>query len=212
MDLLEIPSSLPEDYRETPPEGLSDAEAAQRSEHNGAHRHAPKVYIPLYRIIAKHLFTFFNLLNVLLALCLVLVGHYRDMLFLGVVVSNTVIGAVQEIRARRTIERLQLSVQTPVQVRRSGKEVLLDPLDLVRDDLVILRRGDQVPADALVREGTGTLNESLLTGESDEIAKHSGDWVLSGTYVTSGTLTCQLVYVGEDSYMRKLERVARRAK
>ncbi|MBQ9324485.1 MAG: HAD-IC family P-type ATPase [Clostridia bacterium] len=212
MDLLEIPSSLPEDYRETPPEGLSDAEAAQRSEHNGAHRHAPKVYTPLYRIIAKHLFTFFNLLNVLLALCLVLVGHYRDMLFLGVVVSNTVIGAVQEIRARRTIERLQLSVQTPVQVRRSGKEVLLDPLELVRDDLVILRRGDQVPADALVREGTGTLNESLLTGESDEIAKHSGDWVLSGTYVTSGTLTCQLVYVGEDSYMRKLERVARRAK
>ena len=207
-ETIHVPGRLPDDHRPTPPQGLTDQEAAQRKPNEASANPGKSVW----QIIAGNLFTPFNLLNVALAACLALVGSWRNMLFMGVVVSNTVIGTVQELRARATIRRLTLLNAPQARVLRDGTERTCRPEELVQGDLVILRAGDQVLADALVTEGAGAANESLLTGESDAVRKHTGDWLLSGSYITEGRLTAQLVYVGDDSYAARLTRSAREIK
>ncbi len=205
---LTLPTGAPETL--TDPAGLTEAEAARRlaaGQGNAAAKDDGRT--PL-QIVAKNLFTWFNLLNVLLALALALVGAWRNMLFMGVVVSNTLIGTVQELRARRTVAKLKLLAQTPAAVRRDGAVKRVSPDALVRGDLIVLRAGDQVPADAVVREGAGSADESLLTGESDPVSKAEGDWLYSGSAVVSGGFTAQLVHVGEASYANRLTRQARR--
>lgn len=209
---LAIPTSLPDDFTPTPPEGLSAAEAQKRADaclHNRAKTDPGKT---VWQIIADNLFTLFNLLNVALALCLVFVGSYRNMLFMGVVISNTFIGTFQELRAKRTLERLRLLNAPTTHTIRGGEEITVNSDDLVQGDIVILRDGDQVPADAVVTGGTGAANESLLTGESDPVQKHNGDWLMSGSYITEGRFTAQLVHVGENSYAARLTKSAREVK
>lgn len=205
---IRIPNELPGDHRPTPPSGLTDKQAAKRRPNEITADPGKSVW----QILAGNLFTPFNLLNVALAVCLALVGSWRNMLFLGVVVSNTVIGTVQELRARRTIHRLSLLNAPQVRVLRGGKERACRPEELVEGDLIILRAGDQVVADALVTSGSGAANEALLTGESDAIRKQAGAWLLSGSYITEGRLTAQLIYVGDDSYAARLTRSAREIK
>lgn len=207
---LTLPTGAPEELTDLT--GLSEAEAARRlsaGEGNAAPKDDGRT--PL-QIVAKNLFTWFNLLNVLLALALALVGAWRNMLFMGVVVSNTLIGTIQELRARKTVAELKLLAQTPTTVRRDGAEKPVAPDALVRGDLIVLRAGDQVPADAVVRDGAGSADESLLTGESDPVTKGEGDWLYSGSAVVSGTFTAQLVHVGEASYANRLTRQARKIK
>lgn len=205
---IHVPNRLPDDYQPTPPEGLTDREAAKRPRNEAAANPGKSVW----QIIAGNLFTPFNLLNIALAVCLALVGSWRNMLFLGVVVSNTVIGTAQELRARRTIHKLTLLNAPQAHVLRDGQERVCRPDELVQGDLVILRAGDQIVADALVTKGAGAANESLLTGESDAVRKQTGDWLLSGSYITEGHLTAQLVYVGDDSYAARLTRSAKEIK
>ena len=202
---LHIPSALPEDFTLTPPSGLTDAQAAERPR-NEMSRQSGK---STPQIILGNLLSLFNLLNIGLAVCLALVGSWRNMLFLGVVVSNLAIGTVQELRARRTIRRLQLLNAPVAHVIRGGEERSCRPDALVKGDLVILRTGDQVVADAVMIDGLGAANESLLTGESASVPKRPGDWLMSGSYVTEGRLTAQLVRVGDDSYAAQLTRAAR---
>ncbi|MBQ3476726.1 MAG: HAD-IC family P-type ATPase, partial [Clostridia bacterium] len=207
---LTLPSGAPEALTDLA--GLTEAEAARRlsaGQGNAAVKDDGRT--PL-QIVAKNLFTRFNLLNVLLALALALVGAWRNMLFMGVVVSNTLIGTVQELRARKTVAELTLLAQTPATVRRDGEEKRVSPEALVQGELIILRAGDQVPADAVVREGAGSADESLLTGESDPVSKGAGDWLYSGSAVVSGSFTAQLVHVGEASYANRLTRQARQIK
>lgn len=207
---LILPTGAPEALTDL--SGLTEAEAARRLA-NGEGNAAPKDdgNTPL-QIAAKNLFTRFNLLNVLLALALALVGAWRNMLFMGVVVSNTLIGTVQALRARKTVAQLKLLAQTTAEVRREGTQKRVPPDKLVVGDLVILHAGDQVPADAWIREGGGSADESLLTGESDPVAKAEGDWLYSGSAVVSGSFTAQLVHVGEASYANRLTRQARKIK
>ena len=209
---LAIPTSLPDDFTPTPPEGLSPAEAQKRADAGLHIRAKTDPGKTVGQIIADNLFTLFNLLNVVLALCLVFVGSYRNMLFMGVVVSNTFIGTFQELRAKRTLERLRLLNAPTTHVMRGGEETTVNSDDLVQGDIVILRDGDQVPADAVVTGGTGAANESLLTGESDPVQKHDGDWLMSGSYITEGRFTAQLVHVGENSYAARLTKSAREVK
>lgn len=208
-DELAIPSGLPEDYVPTPPSGLSEAEALRRAESGMANRSTADTGKSLWQILREHLFTLFNGLNLALALCLLAVGSYRNMLFMGVVISNTLIGTVQELRARQTIRRLQVLNAPTAHVIRDGQEKSCAAEELVLGDVVVLRAGDQVCADAIVLEGTGAANESLLTGESDAVAKHREDWLMSGSYVSEGRFTAQLVRVGDDSYASRLTRSAR---
>ncbi len=212
QDELVIPSGLPEDFSPSPHEGLSPDEAARRREQGLGNASTADEGKTLWQILREHLFTLFNLLNVCLALALLLVGSYRNMLFMGVVISNTLIGTVQELRARNTIRKLQVLSAPTVHVMRGGTEEACKPDDLVKGDVVILRAGDQVCADAIVLEGSGAANESLLTGESEAVMKHRHDWLMSGSYITEGRFVAQLERVGDDSYANRLTRSARKIK
>ncbi len=207
---LALPVELPEGFVFTDPSGLTDAMAAEAQQAGLANRITDPDRRPLSGILVRHLFTLFNLLNFGLAVCLLLVGSYRNMLFILVVVSNILIGAVQEYRARKTIASLKLLNTPSVHVIREGRELTLSPEETVKGDLVILRGGDQVVADAVVIDGTGAAMESLLTGESHAVHKQVNSWLYSGSYITEGRLTAQLVHVGDESYAGRLTAEARK--
>lgn len=188
------------------PKGLTSREAAQRQ---------PNV-LPKSRdggipaILRRNALTLFNLLNLALAGLLLWVGSYRDMLFVGVVLANTVIGVVQELRAKRTHDRLKLLSESPVRVWRDGQEIRLPPESLVEGDVVVLSRGEQIPADARVLEGGAQADESMLTGESRPAEKAAGDTLYSGSFLVGGSVTAQLTAVGENSYAGRLQVNARK--
>ena len=212
QDTRKQPDVLPEDWVETPASGLTEAEAQARHEAglgNVMHGGRGK---GVGQILRENLLTLFNGLNLALAVCLALVGSWRNMLFMGVVISNTLIGTVQELRARKTIRKLQVLNAPTAHVLREGRERACRPEELVQGDLVILRAGDQVVADAVTVSGVGAANEALLTGESDAVGKRRGDWLLSGSYLCEGRITAQLVRVGDDSYAARLTRSARAIK
>lgn len=212
QDELTIPKGLPEDFTPTHPGGLTQQEAARRRAAGQSNASKADEGKTLWQIICENLFTLFNLLNLGLAAALLAVGSYRNMLFMGVVLSNTLIGTVQELRARRTIRKLQVLSAPSVRVMRGGTEVTCKPEELVLGDVVILSAGDQVCADAIVLEGSGAANESLLTGESSPVAKRREDWLMSGSYVVEGRFVAQLQRVGDNSYANRLTRSARKIK
>jgi len=156
------------------------------------------------RIVRENIFTYFNLIFLVLAVCLLLVGDWKDMTFLLVVMANTAIGIVQQIRSKRTIERLTLLSLSQATVIRDGQAVAVRPGELVRDDILELSAGSQIPADAEVVSGQVQVNEGLITGEADAITKLPGDRLLSGSFVLSGRCRCRLEQVGADSYAARL--------
>ena len=154
-DQLKIPGGVPEVL--TDGTGLTSEEAQRRFAAGQGNTAVQDDGRSTAQIVAKNLFTWFNLLNVLLALALAFVGAWRNMLFMGVVVSNTLIGTIQEMRARKTVMQLKLLAETDVSVLRDGKTQTVSPRALVRGDLIMLHAGDQIPADAYVRSGYGRL-------------------------------------------------------
>ena len=165
-----------------------------------------------WQIIKGNLFTFFNLLFVVLALCLVAVGAYRDIAFLGIVALNTLIGIVQEIRVKHTLDRIALLSARPATAVRDGAPVQLPADQLVLDDIVLLETGSQVCADAVVCEGKVEVNEALLTGEADAVLKKPGDTLLSGSFIVSGRCAARLEQVGDGCYAASISREAKRNK
>ena len=207
---LTLPSGIPEGFSVTPPEGLSEEEAEAllaAGKGGGADRDTGKT---TGEILKNNLLTFFNLLNLALALALFLVGSYRNMLFVLIIISNAAIGTFQELRARNTIRRLKLLNTPSVRVMRGGIEKQLPPERIVTGDRIILYAGDQIPADSIVLEGTGSAVEALLTGESDAIPKAENCWLYSGSYVTEGKLTAQAILTGDESYIGRLTKEAKR--
>ena len=164
------------------------------------------------QIIMDNLFTYFNVIFMILALLVCVAGSFRSLTFLPVVVGNTLIGIIQEIRARNVLEKMNLLNASHTTAIRDGKEVKVASEELVQGDLVIFRAGDQIPADAVVVEGCVQANESLLTGESDEIEKNKGDKLMSGSFVISGECYAELEKVGEESYISKLTLEAKKGK
>ncbi len=162
------------------------------------------------QIIFSNVFTYFNLIFFLLAGCVIAVRSWNNLMFMGVVLTNMVIGIVQELRSKRTLDRLNvLNAPRGVAVR-GGKEQMINTADMVRDEVVILKNGDQVYADAEVLSGECQVNESLITGEADEIKKAPGDALLSGSFLVSGSCRARLTAVGADSYASRLTLEARR--
>ena len=207
---LTIPTEIPKGFVRTAEGGLTAEEAAQRMKDGRGNRSTHEKGKSVGRILFENIFTFFNLLNIFLGLCLALVGSYRNMLFLGVVLCNTVIGTVQELRARSTVRKLELLHTVQTHTLRGGHEMRLAPEELVEGDVVILRTGDQIPADAIVLNGVGAADEAMLTGESDPVPKQADEWLLSGSYITEGRLEAQLVHVGDHSYLNQLTQTAKR--
>lgn len=155
-------------------------------------------------IIKENVFTYFNLIFLVLAVLLCLVGSFRDLTFLPVIVLNTLIGIIQETRAKKVLDNLTMLNAPHAMVIRDGKKSQINAEDLVVDDIVIFEAGNQVCADAEVCAGEVQVNESLLTGESDEITKRKGDQLMSGSFIVSGQCHARLDKVGADSYISRL--------
>ncbi|MBQ4545706.1 MAG: HAD-IC family P-type ATPase [Oscillospiraceae bacterium] len=162
------------------------------------------------QIWLSNLFTFYNMLNLVLAVLVITTGSYRNMLFMGVVISNFLIGTIQELRAKKTVDSLSVLTAPTARVIRDGKEVVLPCRELVLGDVVLIGAGDQITADATVLNGEARLNESLITGESDAVLKASGDKLFSGSFVISGEAAVVLTAVGAESYAEKLTAEAKK--
>ena len=207
---LRLPSEWPEDFIYTPEGGLTAEEAEERRKAGRGNILEDDQGKSLKQILFDNIFTFFNFLNFGLAACLLLVGSYRNMLFITIIIANILIGTVQEYRAQKTIRELQLLNAPDVHVLRGGQEIVLKPEETVQGDLCVFRAGDQIIADAVVIQGEGAAMESLLTGESDPVPKRTNSWLYSGSYVVEGKMTAQLVWVANESYIGRLNREAKK--
>ncbi len=207
---LKLPSGWPDDFSYTDEGGLTPEQAQQRRQAGLGNVLDDDQGKSLKKILFDNVFTFFNFLNFALAACLFLVGSYRNMLFITIIIANILIGTVQEYRAQKTIRELQLLNAPDVHVLRGGQEVVLKPEETVKGDLCIFRAGDQIIADAIVVNGSGAAMESLLTGESDPVPKQANSWLYSGSYMVEGKMTAQLVYVANESYLGRLNREAKK--
>ena len=184
--------------------GLTADEVARRVADGRVNTNADVKTKSVPQILSEHTFTFFNAVNVALAILVAFTGEYKNMLFMGVVVSNLVIGIVQELRAKRMVDELTIITASDVCVIRDGVEQRIPVEQVVADDLVRVSHGDQVPADGTVLYGNAAMNESLLTGESNSIPKVADDEVLSGSFVDSGSVVFRATNVGVDSYASRI--------
>ncbi|MCQ2570956.1 MAG: HAD-IC family P-type ATPase [Candidatus Saccharibacteria bacterium] len=164
------------------------------------------------KIIASNTFTYFNFVFLIIAILLISVQSWRDITFLPIIIANTLIGIVQEIRAKLTLDRLNILNAPSASVIREGKESKISAEWLVLNDVVVFRAGNQIPADAKILSGEVSVNEALLTGEADEIKKKTGDNLMSGSFIVSGECRAQLTAVGADSYISKLTLQAKKIK
>ena len=193
-----------------PNTGLTQAEVLDRKEKGWANLQTITAGKTEGEIVAKNLFTFFNLVFVVLAVALALAGSsVKNMTFLIVVVCNLAIGCYQEIRAKRAVDKLTLVAAQKIRAIRDGQEEILHSDDLVRDDIVEFAVGDQICADALILSGEIQVNEALITGEEDAITKMPGDSLFSGSFVISGKARVRLTGVGADAFASKLAQEAR---
>lgn len=192
--------------------GLTDEQVEERIKQNLTNVEVKAPSKSVMEIITSNIFTYFNLVFAIIAIILICVKSYRDLTFLPVIIANTIIGIVQELRSKKVIDRLKMLNSPEARVIRNGKEMNIKATSLVQDDVVIFKAGDQICADAVVLEGHLAVNESLLTGESDEIQKEAGSNLMSGSFVVSGECYAKLTKVGEESYISKLTLEAKKLK
>lgn len=188
------------DYRE----GLTENQVQEHRLHGWTNVAVDPPAKTTKEIIHENVFTYFNLIFIVLGILLCLVGSFRNLTFLPVVILNTLIGIVQEVRAKNVLEKMSILNAPHARVVRDGKISQVNSEDLVIDDIVIFSAGNQICADAVVAAGEVQVNESLLTGESDEITKRKGDHLMSGSFVVSGQCHARLDKVGADSYISRL--------
>ena len=203
-------TSQTESFR-TPPEGLNEAEVARRIAEGRTNAVESRTSRSPAEIIRSNVFTVFNGLLLTLLVIILATGQWQNGLFGVVIVANSAIGIVQELRAKRTLDRLAILNAPRARVVRDGDEHDVEVAAVVADDLLVLRAGDQLPADGVVRESAGLeIDESLLTGEADPVAKAAGDQVRSGSIVVAGHGRFQATAVGAEAYATKLATEARR--
>lgn len=184
--------------------GLSDAEVEERIAAHADNCKVESSTQSISDIVKSNVLTYFNLVFLILAILLGVVRAWSDMLFIPVIAANTCIGIVQEIHSKKVLDRLSIVIAPKIKTLRNGKIQILSSEELVRDDICIFEAGSQIPADAVVLEGNASLNEALITGEADEVAKEAGDELLSGSYVVSGSLKAKLEKVGAEAFASKL--------
>lgn len=184
--------------------GLTEAEVKDRRQRGLDNREVEAPSKSVRQIVASNVLTYFNLVFLIIAILLILVGSYRDLTFLPIIIANTLIGIIQEVRAKQVLDNLKVMNMPRVRTLRDGEEREIGIYELVKDDLVRLGAGNQIPADAVVVEGRVMVNEALLTGEAEEIQKKAGEELLSGTFVVSGECLARLARVGAESYASQL--------
>lgn len=189
--------------------GLSLAEVELRKERGLQNNFTESATKSTGAIFYDNLVTLFNFLNLLIGICLFLVGAYSNMFYLLIIFVNITIGIYQEIHARNLVQKLSIVNKKQVRVIRDGIELALDSTELVMDDLVKLAAGEQVPSDMEVISGFAEVNEAMLTGESDLIGKQAGAALLSGSFLVSGEVFARVIHVGKDNYAVKLTNEAK---
>lgn len=185
--------------------GLTNTDVQQRIAAGQQNDPAPALTRSVKRIFSDNLLTWFNLINVLLAALVFFTGSYKNMLFFGVAFFNTAIGIFQEIRSKRQIDKMSFLSEATYQLKREGKLIRVHQDAIVKDDLIMLSRGDQLPVDAHIVSTQGLeVDESQITGESTPIAKQVGDSLTSGSFLVSGQAVAQVTGVGSTSFIREL--------
>ena len=197
-------SREPERIFPDPKMGLTAAQAADLLEQGLGNEMVESNAKSTRQIIRENTLTFFNLVFAVLAGLLILAGDFKDITFLIIAAVNSVIGIIQQLRSRATLEKLSLISESRVKVVRDGQLGTVPVHKLVREDIVELGAGDQIPADGPVMSGQVTVNEALITGEADPITKDVGDELLSGSFVVSGKCRARLDRVGAASYAARL--------
>lgn len=192
--------------------GLTSTQVKQRINEGNINVIDNKITKTYKEIFLNNTITFFNILNAALLGLVIFVGSYKNTLFILVIIINTIAGIYQEIKAKRTLDRLSIITTSKVEVIRDDivKEISID--QIVLDDYLVLNTGMQIPADSILVDGHMETNESLLTGESDPVLKQNGDSLFSGSFITSGKGICKVIHVGDDNYMNKITSEAKRLK
>ncbi len=189
--------------------GLSNQEVKEQIKKGLVHKDKTIPTKSVSLIILSNIFTLFNLLNFFLAFLIYLVGSYKNLLFLGVVLSNTVISIIQEIRAKRAVDKLKLTNAPQVVVIREGQEKNIPLEEIVLDDIIKLKLGNQVVVDSLILDGMVEVNESFITGESNTMIKKVGDMLYSGSFIVSGKCLTKVEHIGKDNYTSKISKEAK---
>jgi len=193
-------------------QGLNEEQVKQRNEEGNVNITNEKVGKSIFQIIMSNTFTFFNMLYLVITILLCYAQSYKNLTYLAVVIPNTLIGIIQEIKARKMVRSLKLVSASKANVVRNGERKEINTNEVVIDDVAIFTNGNQIYSDAIVMEGQLEVNESMITGESDAIEKKVGDFLYSGSFVTSGTCYAKIEHVGKNNYIEKLATEAKKQK
>lgn len=199
-------------FHPDPKKGLSQGQVAARVAEDLVNHNSTVPTKSVACIIRDNVCTLFNLVITILGVAVLLVGSYKNLLFMGIMFCNLIIGIVQEIRAKRIIDRLSLLSAAGAHVVRDGKTSVIPVEEIVLDDVLELERGNQVICDCILLDGACDVNESLITGESDSVGKKPGDLLLSGSFVVNGRCRARAEHVGAENYVSVISNEARRHK
>lgn len=203
---------IPEDIERFDPDikkGLDDEQVNLRISQNLINKDSHKSGKTTWQIIRDNVFTFFNMLLLLIGCALIAFGLYEQVTFLVIAIVNTVIGIVQELKAKKTLAKLKLVTNSNVRVIRKGNKSIVSNFELVLDDVYEITSGDQIPSDSVIKVGSVEVNESLITGESKPVKKKVGDKLYAGSFLVSGACTCKADKVGDYNYISSIQSKAK---
>lgn len=192
--------------------GLTHEEVEEKIKQGKSNKVKIKTNESIFKILRKNIFTYFNFIFLILTILLITSHSYRNLTFLGIIITNILIGIIQQIRSKITLDKLSLLDKNKYIVIRDGKEEEIDSDNLVEGDFIILEAGKQIPADAEVVSGKIYVNESLLTGEQNEIEKSINSNLMSGSFVISGRAVVKLTNVGDESFSAKIMKESKKIK
>ena len=190
-------------------DGLNTNQVSSRIKHGYINYDTNIKTKSIWQIILYNSFTLFNIINLCLGLLIFSVNSYKNLLFLGVVVCNTLISIIQEIRSKLVVDKLSIISSKSASVIRDGKNKIININEVVLDDIINYKRGSQIIADSVIKEGIVEVNESLISGEENLITKKEGDFLYSGSFIVSGKCICRVERVGLDNYSSKITKEAK---
>ncbi len=199
-------------YNPASKEGLNSLQIEERMLHNLTNKQTKALSKSYFKIVCDNIFTFFNVLLITIGIFFISIGDFNDCFFLVIMILNTSIGIIQEVKAKKIVDRLSLINIPEVKVIRDGKKLKIPTDKMVLDDIFFLSSGNEVPCDAFIIENNIEVNESMLTGESLSVKKNVGDYLLAGSFVVSGSCVCRCDRIGEHNYITQLQNKARKVK
>ena len=189
--------------------GLTKQEVKQRIKKGLVNYDTTTPSKSIKQILIENTFTLFNFINIVLGIAIIIVGSYKNLLFLGVVICNTLISTIQQVRAKNMVDKLSVISSSKAKVIRDSKKEEIHINEVVLDDVILYDLGDQVLADSKILNGSCEVNESFITGEAKTIYKKEGDTLLSGSFIVSGSVISKVIHVGIDNYTSVISRDAK---